>query len=123
MLGEQSVAETLLPSARCSRPQPVGVGHICWEDDMNGRRVVNPKGRQDVRGGIEGIETLVHCDLDNRGGRIQAGVEDTRALLVPAAAKQVGSLPGVPRRRNPGLIEAPTDEVTGAERMGQWRHV
>ena len=86
---QQGIAETLLSGTRRSSPQPVSIRHIGRPDDMNVRRINDPKGCQNVRDGVEDIKTLVHRDLDDGGRRIQAGVEDAGTFSVPAAAEQV----------------------------------
>ena len=63
MAAKKVVAEGLLARAWNPRSQPIGVWHGVGFDDMNLRNIGNPRRRDHVRYGVEGLETLVDGDL------------------------------------------------------------
>ena len=79
-------------------------------------------GDQEARDDVEGLEALVHRNLDDGGPRIDRAVHGAHALAVPAATSLVGAFAAIPGRAVCRRIEAPGHEVRAAERCRKRRH-
>ena len=122
MHAQQLVSECLLPCARNSRAQPVGVGHIGRLHDAHTRWLGNVYCGQDVRNDVQRSETRVSRDLQDRSCGINRAVDRTHAPAVPPCAYSVGSLATVPTRRELGSVELPRNQFATAERRRQGNH-
>ena len=85
--------------------------------------IQDPGCRQDVRDDVQGPESLVHRDLEDRCGGVERGIDGTSPSGTPSTTYTIATLAAVPGLCKNRLIQPPQDDVTLSERRWERRHV